>query len=278
MSAFCLPLGGQLSLLKSSTHDTHGKQSTAAARHRCVHHSSKRYSADCFVFVLDDKTVAPQVTDNCSDSHAQCPGQRLYGICVQQTRQLSVCCEGNRGSRHRSGSDTSSSTSISVDDVEGDRDRDRESRDLRPSLMMFESKVCFAFITRYPLIHFFFEVILEMLELDAEKGTMSSEGLGVAEMMLLFAEEYVPSLLLEEILARLIRIPPPRYGKSVQMSTSQSSFCQTVCYITSMPSSHILLRLRCHQQLHACSYRSNISLFARDYSSRTLRRRRLFSL
>jgi hypothetical protein len=212
MSAFCLPLGGQLSLLKPLTPDIHGKQSTAAARHRCVHHSSKRYSADCFVFVLDDKTVAPKVPDNCSDSlsHAQCPGQRLYGICVQQTRQLSVCYEGNRGARHRSGSDTSSSTNVSMEDDE--RERERESHDLQPSLTMFESKVCFAFITRYPLIHFFFEVILEILQLDIERGTMSCEGLGVAEMLLLFAEEYVPSLLLEETLARLIRISPPRYG------------------------------------------------------------------
>ena len=234
IAAFCLPLGGQLSPLKSSAPDIHGKQSTATARHRCVHHSSKRYSADCFVFVLDDKTVAPKVADNCTDSHshfhAQCPGQRLYGICVQQTRQLSVCHEGNRGARHRAGSDTSRSTNVSVEDDE------RESYDLQPSLMTFESKVCFAFITRYPLIHFFFHVILEMLEHDTERGTMSSEGLGVAEMMLLFAEEYVPSLLLEETLARLIRIPPPRYGQCVHKSLRKTVYC-----ITNTPISRILI-------------------------------------
>lgn len=161
------------------------------------------------MFVLDDKTVAQkaQGTEGESDSVPQSPGQRLYGICVQQIRQLSVPIE--RRTKDTLESDARSGTDICTDDED-------EDDSLHPSpvhrlqsqskAMVFESKVCFAFVTRFPLIHFFFQVIHQLLEADEmnkKKGGRRGNRL---------PQQYIPAALLDGVLCRLMRLPPPRYG------------------------------------------------------------------
>lgn len=170
-------------------------------------HSSRLYSANCFVFVLDDKTVAQKErgTEGESDNVPQSPGQRLYGICVQQIRQLSVPIE--RRTKGTLEPDARSGTDICTDDED-----EENSLHVFPvsqsSEMVFESKVCFAFVTRFPLIHFFFQIIHQLLEADEanmRKGGRRGKGK---------PQQYIPAALLDGVLCRLMRLPPPRYGMS----------------------------------------------------------------
>jgi hypothetical protein len=217
---FCLPLGGQLSTSAGTNSGTAadptregplGPAGSVQGRHVTVCHSSRLYSANCFVFVLDDKTVAQkaQGTEGESDSVPQSPGQRLYGICVQQIRQLSVPIE--RRTKDTVESDARSGTEICTDDEDEEHSLhpspvDRSQSRSHSSEMVFESKVCFAFVTRFPLIHFFFQVIHQLLEADEmnkKKGGRRGKGM---------PQPYIPAVLLDGVLCRLMRLPPPRYG------------------------------------------------------------------
>ena len=214
---FCLPLGGQLSTSAAVTRSrdgTPGLSGSAFGRHVTVCHSSRLYSANCFVFVLDDKTVAQraQGAEGVSEGAPQCPGQRLYGICVQQVRQLSVPVEHTGDSAE---SDARSGTEVCTDD-EGEEDLPLPSPShqshSRSSEMVFDSKVCFAFVTRFPLIHFFFQIIHQLLEADEtnrKMGGRRGKGKGKRKG---YSHQYIPTALLDGVLSRLMRLPPPRYG------------------------------------------------------------------
>jgi hypothetical protein len=48
----------------------------------------------------------------------------------------------------------------------------------RPSSVVLETKICFAFITRYPLIEFFFQIILELVHMQTSLQISDGEGMG----------------------------------------------------------------------------------------------------
>ena len=242
---FCLPLGGLLSPIPGSpginvseaeTHNSSASSSSPSSsslvhgagdktrrtksvslslsRRSCVRHTSKEYAADCFVFVLDDKTIAPDVTKSNTESDAQHPGKRLYGICVQQVRTITV------------------PYSHTVDPISPGTDTDdREVSDSTPASVEFESKVCFAFVTHYPFIQFFFQVIHEILAADSasrlivadekenekekEKGARSGSG---KEKNFMVIEDYIPRSLLDEMLGRLSGLKAPSYGMLTRYS------------------------------------------------------------
>ena len=193
-----------------------------------MRHTSKEYTSDCFVFVLDDKTIPPDAvhcnsssssssSSSCSSStetDAQHPGKRLYGICVQQMRQITVPFDHTIDP---------SSPSTDTDD--------KECSDTKnvPSCMEFESKVCFAFVTHYPFIQFFFQVIHEILAADSasrmivenekenkNKNKNEEEGGNERERKrgrsLMFSDNYIPRALLDEMLSRLSGLRAPSYG------------------------------------------------------------------
>ena len=191
----------------------------ALLRRSYVRHTSKEYTSDCFVFVLDDKTIPPDPVHSSSSSSssstetdAQHPGKRLYGICVQQMRNITVPFNHTIDP---------SSPSTDTDDKECS-----ETKNV-PSCMEFESKVCFAFVTHYPFIQFFFQVIHEILAADSanrmiignekenkNKNEKHNENEKEKERgrSLMFTDNYVPRALLDEMLSRLSGLKAPSYG------------------------------------------------------------------
>ena len=204
----------------------------ALLRRSYVRHTSKEYTSDCFVFVLDDKTIPPDAVHSGNSSNsssssssrsgtetdAQHPGKRLYGICVQQMRHITVPFNHTIDP---------SSPSTDTDDKESS-----ETKNV-PSCMEFESKVCFAFVTHYPFIQFFFQVIHEILAADSasrmiignekenknkNKNETENEGGNERERergrSLMFTDNYIPRTLLDEMLSRLSGLKAPSYGMS----------------------------------------------------------------
>ena len=218
---FCLPLGGLLSPLPGSPckdgtdtethngslgliHPTANKSHNAKSlsRKSYVRHTCKEYSADCFVFVLDDKTVPADVTRSSSEADAQHPGKRLYGICVQQVRSITVPFS-HAADPSSPGTDTD----------------DKEFSDDTQSSMVFESKVCFAFVTHYPFIQFFFQVSHDILAAasasrmivgNEKENKKDNEKVKVRSSM--HTEDYIPRALLDEMLSRLSGLKAPSYG------------------------------------------------------------------
>lgn len=224
---FCLPLGGLLSseaptqlpslggcdaaqsnsdgMSSYSDSYNHSRDLILKVHKDKTYHGSKRYSNDCFVFVLDDKTIKKRERAPCVESDLQvaCPGSRMYGICVQQTRKMSVSVSSNS---------LSSSAHIDVQSAlhASSQDQDQDQDD-EPRIVTFESKVCFTFLTRFPFFDFFFEVIHQIIHLDEEDRWKESMTGGARKA----AESYIPTTLLNEVIGRLIKLPAPHYGASL---------------------------------------------------------------
>jgi hypothetical protein len=60
----------------------------------------------------------------------------------------------------------------------------------RPSSVILESKVCYAFITKYPFFNFFFRIILELIHMEEELG-ISDRDTEVFICIYIYIEMYV---------------------------------------------------------------------------------------
>lgn len=134
---------------------------------------SNDHLSRCFVFLLEDKTVESPDSDELGvDTN------RLYGICIIHPRVLRV-------------------------HVENDQDE--------LTSYVFESNVCYAFITRFPLFEFFFSAISSMI--TAEK-LERMEIKNVLHDSILEYCKYVPVHILEAVLHHIKNIPPPKYNSN----------------------------------------------------------------
>ena len=179
-------------------------------------HSSKQYSKDCFVFVLENKTVSRKNSKLGIDEDEDVlqstmgTGDRMYGICVQQTRRLQVRTPNDTTPLYSTKSSPEAAHMHSAPhtgrfEIPNEAcPKGRTEMDMSSSSTSFESRVCFAVITRFPLIDFFLEVIQQIILVDEEMRRVAGRG---------GYHNYIPTELLDDILGRLIRLPPPRYGK-----------------------------------------------------------------
>ena len=253
MSDFCLPLGGLLSSLAPTQttapriHDgaarpsdgmpsytdgsyNHNRDLILKVHTDKAYHSCKRYSNDCFIFVLDDKTVKTTKIEPCvqNDEHVASPGNRLYGICVQQARKLSVPVR--TVSNALSSSADMEDIQRALDVCSTDRDEDEIDS---PRFFAFESKVCFTILSRFPLFDFFFEIIQQIIHLDEEDRWKES----MTGRKRTNKEGYIPSGLLNEVIGRLIKLPAPHYGASLSFNVRLGR-SMTVHGLRLSPSSH----------------------------------------
>ena len=193
------------------------------------HHSRKPFSSDCFVFVLDDKTVKRKdkksplspVEDNDekADSGVPSPGRRLYGICVRQTRKLTVPLVpliplgGDKSPVSPRVPPLHSVAGRTRSTVQGSTVQGGVASRDEVSSTVYWSRVCFAIVTRFPLFDFFFDVIREIIQIDDETNRQAKRGVeGI------LSEGYIPARLLEKVLSRLIKLPPPTYGEKQSYS------------------------------------------------------------
>ena len=132
---------------------------------------SNDHLSRCFVFLLEDKTMESSMSDELGAD-----ASRLYGICVIHPRVLRV-------------------------HVENDQDE--------LTSYVFESNVCYAFITRFPLFEFFFSAISSMI--TAEK-LERMEIKNVLNDSILEYCKYVPVHILEAVLHQIKNIRPPKYN------------------------------------------------------------------
>lgn len=158
-------------------------------------HGQSKRSARCFIFILEDKTT---MCDDIDDEHGTGTG-RLFGVCVIHPRLL-------KGT---------SSTVSPADLPTGTANAIGEGPDGSPrAAVEFEAAVCYAFITRYPLFDFFFQMIWDIITV---------ERLHRMEAMTLAAEtdldrrtyEYLPESTLNDVLERLSALSAPNYGNDL---------------------------------------------------------------
>lgn len=191
---FCLPLGGRI--------DRIGAKDDDRKIENILYRETKR-SAKCFIFTLDDR-----ISSNVSqcDEELGLDTDKLYGICVMHPRLLKAVVPAT--------SSTESNISTKLhEDFEYD----------------FESCVCYAFVTRFPLFDFFFQVLYDMITAERlarmdliTERSMSGKFLecDVAKEREIYS--YLPRFTLEEILDRLTVLQPPKYHKLLSFQTVPS--------------------------------------------------------
>jgi hypothetical protein len=144
-------------------------------------------------------TLDDKTTNDYIDEERGTAGGRLYGVCVIHSRLLEASV--------------------------ADR-----------NVMDFESTVCFAFITRFPLFNFFFQVIFDIITTDRlnrmeelarreQHLAADTAGISVEADPILLAEDkrvyqYIPHELLNQVLESLSQVPAPLYGQSICFQAS----------------------------------------------------------
>lgn len=132
---------------------------------------SNDHLSRCFIFLLEDKTIESSAADEIGID-----ANRLYGICIIHPRVLRVHVEN-------------------------------EQNEL--TSYVFESKVCYAFITRFPMFEFFFSAMSSMI--TAEK-LERMEIKNVLNDSVLEYCKYVPAHIIEAVLHQIKNIKPPKYN------------------------------------------------------------------
>lgn len=179
---FCLPLGGRLKLLSDNI------EGGSMVEEILYGHSLSKRSGRCFVFLLEGSAES---------------GGKLFGVCVQIPRLLKTSVSILHSNTSAKSSDGSAA---------GDNNNNNICYD-------FQSSVCYAFITRFPLFDFFFQVIFDLVTVErlsrmeqiAMTGNMSSSDY-----------EYIPRKLLDEVLHRLSLSHPPPCGGQLSFQVSHS--------------------------------------------------------
>jgi len=109
-------------------------------------HSQSKRSGRCFVFILEDKTLHGETFDEEAGSGTG----RLFGICVIHPRIMTDTTTHTHTQQQQGGGGTA--------------DTHQNSNAQAHALALsqpFEASVCYAFITRFPLFDFFFQVTRE---------------------------------------------------------------------------------------------------------------------
>lgn len=171
-------------------------------------HSHSKRNNRCFIFVLEDKTIE---SDICNDELGIDTG-RLYGICVIHPRILKVPATPSTISAAVLTTETAESTETPLSP---------------PEWLEFESTVCYAFITRFPLLEFFFQVIFDIITTERltrmELAAVQPPNLCVSSSLHCNdSYDYLPTAILNEMLERLIRVPPPKYSEPIRFQLSSS--------------------------------------------------------
>lgn len=214
ISDFCLPLGGKLRRLLHKDEDT-------MVQEILFGHSHSKRSGRCFIFLLEDKTTMEDV----SNDEAGIGTGRLYGICVSHPRLVKT----NVVQHHASGSSSSNSSTANKQNGEkaAPRNSVHSSSGDDPSedhdCYEFESSVCYAFITRFPLFDFFFQIIFDMITLERLVRMEMAVDQSDADMKYSRnVYQYLPQTILDNCLERLTRLQPPKYNERIFFSTSKS--------------------------------------------------------
>lgn len=207
LSDFCMPLGGKIAKLSDFDSGT-------TVQEILFGHSHSKRSSRCFIFLLEDKTLS----DDTGDEETGVGNNRLYGICVLHPRLIKTPIQNTkrknpleRNQPHTSAMDASMHGSYN-----GTAGLVAESE-----FIEFESVVCYAFLTRFPLFDFFFQVIFDLI--NTERLTRMELAAEHSDSDLLYSRsvyEYLPVHVLEEVLARLTKLPPPCYGEKFQFNLS----------------------------------------------------------
>lgn len=196
---FCLPLGGKLKRILKKEEDT-------VIQEILYGHSQSKRSPKCFVFTLEDKTI-----NNDESSQAEMNDEtglntgKLFGICVIHPRLLKGRSKGSA-----EGTDGTPGSVLVAEQVE------------------FEAQVCYAFVTRYPLFEFFFQVIWDLITTE-RLHRMEAMAVHMSEVPVAEEEagdqpvahydrdiyQYLPTMQYSDILGRLSRLPIPRYSTSI---------------------------------------------------------------
>jgi hypothetical protein len=183
-------------------------------------------SGRSFLFMIEDKTIAP--SDDMSNI-----GKigRLYGICVIHPRFMrSNVIDPHKKSNKKPFSNQNqydTSDSMNRDSQSNNpgaslSSPDQSSSSAAASLIEFESLVCYAFITRFPFFDFFFQVLYDIIALEKLKRfELTSTGEDTNYEISKKHYEYLPSDLLSEVLERLSKIPPPKFGSSFSFQLDQ---------------------------------------------------------
>jgi hypothetical protein len=198
---FCLPLGGNLRKLSDQ------KDEDTFVQEILYGHGQSKRSGRCFIFVLEDKTetIDSNSEKNDKDDSVEKENEndrlghdsdRLYGICVIHQRLIRTTSE-----------DDNNTNESMPNDINYD----------------FDSQVCYCFLTRFPLFEFFFQAIFdvitaERLERMEKIALQDSPNVNIGIDRRVY--EYLPSLLLEKILSRLLLVKPPLYGDNIHFQTN----------------------------------------------------------
>lgn len=206
---FCIPHGARLKVIpkNSANEETIMELFYGGAQ-------SKR-SARSFVFVLNDSSSSELVSNDSENSDG-----RRFCICVLQPRLIKAAASySSTLAEHSNGAELPVPLEVDV-----------------------EASVCFAFITRFPLFDFFFQVIYDMLSLERLRRMHVHEGAGAAaasspldgtiadglpskSSMLIkdrASYEYLNAPLLLEVMHKLARLHAPKPAEAFTFSVHSS--------------------------------------------------------
>ncbi len=199
---FCIPLGGRLQRLSS-------KEEDSTVQEILFGHSHSKRSGRCFIFLLEDRSVV----EDGADEEGGVDTGKLYGICVLHPRLLKTKV-GSPIKRHH----LAASNAKEEKGAAGRALPSGESENIE-----FESTVCYAFITRFPLFDFFFQVIFDLI--TTERLSRMEAAVDQSDSDLRYsrsAYQYLPQAALDDCLKRLTRVSPPKYGEKLSFSSSPS--------------------------------------------------------
>lgn len=143
---------------------------------------------------------------------------RLYGICVLHPRILKTSIHSTTTTTtHKNNKNKQPTSTNTTNNNEGSNTLSLLDEDN----IEFESLVCYAFITRFPLFDFFFQVIFDLI--TAERLHRMELAVDHQDSDLSFsrnAYQYLPCMILENVLERLTKLPPPLYNEQYQFQLS----------------------------------------------------------
>jgi hypothetical protein len=151
-----------------------------------------RRNGRCFVFIIEDKTID---TSGNEDNESGIGSTKRYGICLIHDRLLSTVQDPGNGTDEK-------------------------------ITYSFMSPICYAFITRFPLFDFFFQVLFDMItaeRLERMELIAKQDGEFTDEMALgCNSYKYLPQNLIGNILERLTMVSPPKYKEALNFMSGPS--------------------------------------------------------
>ena len=213
---FCLPLGAKLNCLNSKT----PRDEESVVQDILFGSSHAKRSSRCFLFVLDDKTVAVDSDEVVSEETGEGLG-RLYGICVMLPRLLKTnVVDPNKQKTKRSSANnsksgsTSTSTSDTNENGSSSNTTGNTSNAGTEGFFEFESVVCYTFITRFPLFDFFFQIIFEMISYERLLHIYDASKMADADIdYSRYLYDYLPYHVYDQAMTMLSKMTLPRFNE-----------------------------------------------------------------